>query len=191
MRMLRPFVPSLAMLLLATSGSAAQSVLIDQSEIRFVSKQRGANVEGRFRKWKARVDWRPDDLGRSRADFEIDVGSIDLRNDAAETEIGRPRWFDTAKYPSASFLSSAVVNLGGERYQVMGELTMKGITRTVTIPVQLRRDAAGNAVSEGQFTIKRLDFNVGEGPWSDSTMVADDVLVLVRVVLPLARAQIA
>ena len=49
MRMLRPFVPSLAMLLLATSGAAAQGVLIDRSEIRFVSKQMGANVEGRFR----------------------------------------------------------------------------------------------------------------------------------------------
>ena len=187
MRMLRPFVPSLAMLLLATSGAAAQSVLIDKSEIRFVSRQMGANVEGRFRKWKARVDWRPDDLARSRADFEIDLGSIDLKNEASETEIGRPRWFDTAKYPFASFLSSAVANVGSGRYQIIGELTMKGTTRTVTIPVQLGRDAAGNAVSEGQFTIKRLDFNVGEGPWSDSTMVADDVLVCVRMVLPSAR----
>ena len=186
MRMLRPFVPSLAMLLLATSGAAAQSVLIDKSEIRFVSRQMGANVEGRFRKWKAHVDWRPDDLGRSRADFEIDLGSIDLASEASETEIGRPRWFDTANYPFASFRSSGVVSLGGERYQIAGKLTMKGTTQAVTIPVQLRRDAAGNAVSEGQFTIKRLDFNVGEGPWSDAAMVADDVLVCVRMVLPRA-----
>jgi hypothetical protein len=52
------------MLLLATSGAAAQGVLIDKSEIRFVSKQMGVNVEGRFRKWKASVDWKPDDLAR-------------------------------------------------------------------------------------------------------------------------------
>jgi polyisoprenoid-binding protein YceI len=184
MRMLRPFVPSLAMLLLATSGAAAQGVLIDKSEIRFVSRQMGANVEGRFRKWKARVDWRQGDLGRSRADFEIDLASIDLANEAAETEIRRPRWFDTAKYPLASFQSSAVLNLGGERYQITGKLTMKGTTRAVTIPVLWRKDAAGNAVTEGQFTIKRLDFNVGDGQWSDPTVVADDVLVCVRMVLP-------
>jgi polyisoprenoid-binding protein YceI len=39
-------------------------------------------------------------------------------------------------------------------------------------------------VSEGQFTIRRLDFNVGDGRWSDPTVVADDVLVRVRMVLP-------
>jgi polyisoprenoid-binding protein YceI len=186
MRMLRPFVPSLAMLLLATSGAASQGVLIEKSEIRFVSRQMGANVEGRFRKWKARVDWRPEDLGCSRADFEIDLSSIDLANEAYETEIRRPRWFDTAKYPFASFQSSAVLNLGGERYQIAGKLTMKGTTRVVTIPVQWHKDAAGNAVTEGRFTIKRLDFNVGDGPWSDPMAVADDVLVCVRMVLPRA-----
>jgi len=184
MRMLRPFVPSLAMLLLATSGAATQGVLIDRSEIRFVSKQMGANVEGRFRKWKARVDWKPDDLGRSRADLEIDLASIDLASEESETEVRRPRWFDTAKFPVASFQSSKVTNLGGERYEIAGKLTMKGTTRDVAIPVQIRKDAAGNTVSEGQFTIRRLDFNVGDGRWSDPTVVADDVLVRVRMVLP-------
>jgi polyisoprenoid-binding protein YceI len=186
MRMLRPFVPSLAMLLLATSGAAAQGVLIDKSEIRFVSKQMGANVEGRFRKWKAHVDWKPNDLPRSRADFEIDLGSIDLASEESETEIRRPRWFDTAKFPVALFQSSIVTNLGGERYEIAGKLTMKGTTRDVAIPVQIRKDASGNAVAEGQFTVKRLDFNVGNGPWSDPAVVADDVLVRVRMVLPRA-----
>jgi len=52
--------------------------------------------------------------------------------------------------------------------------------------VQIRRDPAGNAVAEGQFTIKRLDFNVGDAQWADSSAVADDVLVRVRMVLPRA-----
>ena len=186
MRMLRPFVPSLAMLLLATSGVAAQGVLIDKSEIRFVSKQMGVNVEGRFRKWKARVDWKPDDLARSRADFEIDLGSIDLASEESETEIKRPRWFDTGRFPLATFQSSAMKGLGDERYEISGKLTMKGTTRDIAIPVQMRKDAAGNAVAEGQFTIKRLDFNVGDGQWSDPSVVADDVLVRVRMVLPRA-----
>ena len=46
MRLFRPFVPSLAMLLMASSGAGAQGVLIDKSEIRFVSRQMGVNVEG-------------------------------------------------------------------------------------------------------------------------------------------------
>ena len=186
MRMLRPFVPSLAMLLLATSGAVAQGVLIDKSEIRFVSKQMGVNVEGRFRKWKARVDWKPDDLARSRADFEIDLGSIDLASEESETEIKRPRWFDTGRFPLATFQSLSMKGLGEERYEISGKLTMKGTTRDIVIPVQMRKDASGNAVAEGQFTIKRLDFNVGDGEWSDPSVVADDVLVRVRMVLPRA-----
>ncbi|MEO8752177.1 MAG: YceI family protein [Casimicrobiaceae bacterium] len=186
MRMLRPFVPSLAMLLLATSGAAAQGVLIDQSEIRFVSKQMGVNVEGRFRKWKARVDWKPEDLAHSRADFEIDLASIDLASEESETEVRRPRWFDTGKFPLATFASSSMKSLGGDRYEIAGKLTLKGTARAVAIPVQMRKDASGNAVAEGQFTLKRLEFNIGDGQWSDPSVVADDVLVRVRMVLPRA-----
>src|SRR5258708_29359047 len=74
MRLFRPFIPSLAMLLMASSGASSQGVLIDKSEVRFISKQLGMNVEGRFRKWKANVDFRPKDLAHSKANFEIDVG---------------------------------------------------------------------------------------------------------------------
>ena len=97
MRLFRPFIPSLAVMLMASSGAGAQAVLIDKSEIRFISKQMGVNVEGRFRKWKANVDFRPKELAKSRAEFEIDLASIDLASEESETEVRRPRWFDTAK----------------------------------------------------------------------------------------------
>ena len=54
----------------------------------------------------------------------------------------------------------------------------------VIVPVQVRKDPAGNSVAEGQFSIKRLDFKVGEGAWSDPSVVADDVVVRVRMVIP-------
>lgn len=186
MRLFRPFVPSLAMLLLASSSASAQSVLIDKSEIRFVSKQMGVNVEGRFRKWKANVDFRPKDLGHSKAEFEIDLASIDLASEESETEVGRPSWFDTAKFPVAKFESTAMKDLGGEKYEVDGRLTLKGTARDVAIPIEVKKDAAGNSVAAGQFTIKRLDFKIGEGQWADPSVVADEVIVRVRMVLPRA-----
>ena len=101
-------------------------MLIDKSEIRFVSKQMGVNVEGRFRKWKANVEFLPEDLAKSKADFEIDLGSIDLASEESETEVRRPRWFDTAKFPVATFQSTAIKDLGGERYEIAGKLTHEG-----------------------------------------------------------------
>src|SRR5260370_14039832 len=111
----RSFIPSLGMMLLAAGQAGAQGVLIDKSEIRFMSRQMGANVEGRFRRWKANIVFVPKDLGRSKADFDIELGSIDLASDESETEIKRPLWFDTAKIPAAHSGSSATKHLGSEK----------------------------------------------------------------------------
>ena len=186
MRLFRPFIPSLAMLLMASSAAGAQAVLIDKSEIRFISRQMGVNVEGRFRKWKANVDFRPKDLAKSRAEFEIDLASIDLASEESETELRRPRWFDTAKFPVATFQSTAMKDLGGDRYEISGKLTLKGTVQDEKIPIEVKKDAAGNSVATGEFTIKRLAFNIGDGQWSDPSVVADDVIVRVRMVLPRA-----
>lgn len=186
MKPLRSLVPPLAaMLLAASAGAAAQGVLIERSEIRFVSKQMGANVEGRFRKWKASVDFRPDDLAKSKAEFEIELASIDLASEDSEAEVRRAPWFDTAKFPVARFASTSVRDLGGERYEIAGTLAMKGVARDVIVPVALKKDASGIRVAEGQFTLKRLDFGIGSGVWSDTDTVANDVVVRLRMVLPM------
>jgi len=184
MALLRSFIPSLGMLLLAAGQAGAQGVLIDRSEIRFVSKQMGVNVEGRFRRWKANLVFLPKDLAASKANFDIDLASIDLASDEAEAEIKRPLWFDTAKFPVAQFASSAVHSTGADKYEISGALTLKGITREIVVPISVRKDAAGNQVAEGSFTLRRLDFKIGEGEWADPDTVADEVLVRVRMVLP-------
>lgn len=188
MTALRTFIPPLAALLLAAAGGAsAQGVLIDKSEIRFVSKQMGVNVEGRFRKWKANVDFRPKELAKSKAEFEIELASIDLASEESETEVRRSGWFDTAKFPVARFASTGMKDLGGDRYAIAGTLSMKGIAKEVVVPVGIRKDASGNSVAEGQFTLNRLEFKVGEGLWGDTEAVASEVLVRVRMVLPPVR----
>jgi len=184
MALLRSFVPSLGALLLAASQAAAQGVLIDKSEIRFVSKQMGVNVEGRFRKWKANVVFLPKELAKSKADIDIDLTSIDLASEESEAEVKRPKWFDTARFPAARFVSSAIRSLGGDRYEVAGALTIKGITHDAVVPIALKKDAAGNSVADGSFTIKRLDYNIGEGEWADPDTVANEVTVRIRMVLP-------
>jgi len=185
MKTFRSFVPPLAVMLLAASGgAAAEGVLIDKSEIRFVSKAMGASVEGRFRRWKANVDFRPDDPGKSKANLEVELASVDLASEATEAETRHAAWFDTAKFPVATFASTAVRGLSADRYEIAGTLAMKGVTKDIVVPVTLRKDAGGNAVAEGQFTLKRLDFKIGEGEWADTSAVANDVVVRVRMVLP-------
>ena len=180
----RSFIPSLGMMLLAAGQAGAQGVLIDKSEIRFITRQLGANVDGRFRRWKANIVFVPKNLGRSKADFDIELGSVDLASDELEAEIKRASWFDTAKFPVAHFASSAIRDLGGNKYEIVGQLTIKGITHDAVVPITLKKDATGNSVAEGNFTLKRLDYKIGEGQWADPETVANDVIVRVRMVLP-------
>lgn len=184
MALLRSFIPSLGMMLLAATQAAAQGVLIEKSEIRFVSRQMGVNVEGRFRRWKANIVFLPKELAKSKAEFDVELGSIDLASDESETEVKRPKWFDTARFPVAKFVSTNIKDLGGDKYEVTGALTIKGISHDAMVPIVLKKDASGNSVAEGSFAIKRLDYKVGEGEWADPETVANEVTVRIRMVLP-------
>jgi polyisoprenoid-binding protein YceI len=172
------------MMLLAAGQAGAEGVLIDKSEIRFVSKQMGINVEGSFRRWKANIVFLPGDLAHSKADFDIELASIDLASDEAESEARRPSWFDTARFPVARFVSTSIKDLSGGKYEVAGKLTLKGVARDAVVPIALTRDASGNSVAEGTFTIKRLDYRIGDADWADPDTVANEVIVRVRMVLP-------
>ena len=176
-------MPLLGLLAFVATGAAAQGVVVDKSDIRFVTKQMGANVEGRFRKWKANVVFKPQALASSKAELDIDLASIDLANAETEDEVRGAPWFDTKKFPVARFVSTSIKDLGGSRYEMAGQLTIKGITRDVVVPLAVRSDAAGNRIAEGRFTLKRLDYKLGDGPWADTDMVANEVVVAVRMAL--------
>jgi polyisoprenoid-binding protein YceI len=181
---LRTTILGLGLLLAAGGCACAQGVRVDKSDIRFVSKQMGANVEGRFRTWKADVVFLPAALDKSKAEFDIDLASVDLASPESEAELRGAAWFDTAKFPVAHFASTSIKDLGGNRYEITGELRLKGIVRTCVVPVTLKTGAGGDRVAEGKFSLKRLDYRVGEGMWADTDTVANDVVVSVRIVLP-------
>jgi len=183
---LRPLLISLV-LLVFVPPVLADGVLVDKSEIRFVTKQMGVNFEGRFRKWRANVVFLPNDLAKSKAEFDIDLGSIDLESDDSESEVKGPLWFDMAKFPVAHFASTSMKSTGGDKFEIAGSLMMKGVTKGVVVPIVFKKDAAGNPVAEGTFNVKRLDYGIGLGLWSDTETVANDVVVKVRMVLPAAK----
>ena len=91
-------------------------------------------------------------------------------------------WLNVPKFPQATFQSSGIKAAGPGRFEVTGKLAIKGATQDVVVPVQLTQ-AAGSSTATGSFTIKRLEFKIGEGEWADTSMVANDVLVRFKLVL--------
>lgn len=175
-------VATLALLGAAPAAFAQQKLVPAQSEIAFVSKQMGVPVEGKFRKFDAQVAFDPKKPEAARIAFTVDLGSASLGSAESEAELVKPAWFNTPKFPQATFQSTAVKGLGGGKFEVAGKLTIKGNARDVLVPVALTQ-AAGTTTATGTFTLKRLEFKIGEGEWTDTSMVANDVQVKLRLAL--------
>jgi polyisoprenoid-binding protein YceI len=167
----------------STAGSAlAQQILPAQSEIGFVSKQMGVPVEGRFKKWTARIQFDPRKPEAGQVGFTIETGSASFGSPETDAEVPKAPWFDVAKFPQASFQSSSIKALGGGRFEVRGKLSIKGSTHDAVVPVAVSQSGS-SATASGSFTIKRLDFKVGDGEWADTSMVANDVQVKFKLQL--------
>jgi polyisoprenoid-binding protein YceI len=160
-----------------TLPAAAQQKLIPaQSEIAFTSKQMGVPVDGKFKKFDAQVAFDPKKPEAAKISFAIDLASVSLGTAETEAELFKPDWFSTKLFPQASFASTAVKALGTGKFEVAGKLTIKGVSRDVLVPVALTQ-AGGNTSAIGSFTMKRLDFKIGDGDWGDTSLVANDVQV--------------
>ena len=168
---------------IAFPAAAQQKVVADKSFIRFVSKQMSVPVEGRFRRFDASVSFDPKKPEATKAEFEVDLGSIDMNSTEGETEAKRKPWFNVEAFPKAKFVATSVKASGPGKFEAAGKLTIKGITQDIVAPFTLA-EAGGMQTVEGGFTMKRLPFKIGEGPWADTDTVADDVQVKFKFVLP-------
>jgi polyisoprenoid-binding protein YceI len=161
---------------------AEQKLAPAQSEILFVSKQMGVPVEGRFKKFDAQIAFDPAKPEASKIAFTIDVASASFGAPETDAELPKATWFSTAKFPQATFQSTAVKGNGPGKIEVTGKLTIKGNVRDVVVPVVLTQ-AGPITTATGTFVLKRLAFKIGEGEWADTSMVADDVQVKFKLAL--------
>jgi|ERR1043166_2245012 polyisoprenoid-binding protein YceI len=167
---------------------AQQSVDLAKSQITFVSKQMNVPIEGKFDKFTAQVRFDPKQPETGKAEIEIDVGSIDAGSSEANAEVKRPAWFDAAKFPKATFSSTALKVIGGGRYEAVGKLTIKSITRDVVAPFSYSAPAGSAGLVEGRFIINRAQFKIGDGIWDDPETVAREVEVRFKLMLRAAAA---
>lgn len=162
--------------LVALEVRAGQVLVPEQSEIVFVGQQMGVPAEGRFQKFAVEAALDPAAIDESRVRVVIDMNSVALPASDFTTEVKRKRWFDTAGFPEAVFESKRFRTSGDGRYEVGGTLTLKGVSREVASPLALKIDGS-DLVADGEFELKRLDFNVGDGPWADTDTVANEVRI--------------
>ena len=82
----------------------------------------------------------------------------------------------------ATFASTAIKAKGGGKYDVSGKLSVKGTTKDIVVPIALTQ-AGPATTATGAFSLKRNDYKIGEGEWTDTSTVADDVQVKFKIAL--------
>ena len=166
----------------ALPAAAQQKLLPAQSEIAFTSRQMGVPVDGKFKKFDAQVAFDPKKADAAKIGLTIDLTSVSLGASETEAEVVKPDWFNTKAFPQATFQSTAVKAVGGGKFEVTGKLAIKGASKDIVVPVTLAQSGP-TTTATGAFTIKRLDYNIGEGDWKDTSMVANDVQVKFKLAL--------
>jgi polyisoprenoid-binding protein YceI len=156
------------------------------SQTEFRIRHMMSNVTGRFRDFNAAVSIDRADPARSTVEFTIQSASIDTAEPSRDEHLRSPDFFEAAKYPTISFKSQSVTPKSKDTFDVAGDLTMHGVTKHVTLPVQFNgfgKDARGNerAGFAVEYTLDRKDYGITWNRVLDEggVLLGDDVKVTI------------
>jgi polyisoprenoid-binding protein YceI len=180
---------ALALSASAIATAATETWVFDKphSQVGFRIRHWLTKVEGRFKEYEGKI-WldraKPAD---SKVDIAIQAASIDTGNERRDNHLKSADFFEVEKYPTITFKSTKVEPKGKDLYAVTGDLSMHGVTKTVTIPVRhtgfLNLGKQEKAGFELTIPISRKDFGIAWNRTSDEggMMLGDEVEVTVLV----------
>jgi polyisoprenoid-binding protein YceI len=167
---------------LGVAGAATPAVVhyvLDQSKstLEYSFTQAGAQNKGRFTRFPVTFDFSPDDLGASRLDVTVDMGSLDTGDQERDDTLRSNDLFAVKKFPQAHFSATQIVKTAAG-FEAVGKLTIRDVTRDMRVPFTFRtatENGAAVGYMSGKTTLRRLDYGVGQGDWKATDQVGNDV----------------
>ncbi len=168
----------LALALLGASLAQAAPLKVDaaKSKVTITFKQMNVPVDAQFKKFAAQLDYDAAKPEATKAQVEIDVASFDLGDADYNKEVLKKEWFNAAQFAKASFVLSNLKPAAAGSLTASGKLSIKGKVLDVQFPLNVKTEGKSFHFT-GKLPIKRLSFNIGEGEWKDTGMVADEVTI--------------
>ena len=177
---------SVLLILVSPGISFAQTSWKDDpwhSKLTFTVTHQGfSSVFGLFQKFDVIIISAKPDFSDAAFTVSVDVASVNTEVKMRDDDLKSPNFFDVAKYPGMTFKSTSIINTTGmkDRFKIIGDLTLHGVTKTVTMELWYRgthEDAMSKKTKAGfQVTgiINRSDFNVGP---VDPFDISNDVMI--------------
>ncbi|WP_051295809.1 YceI family protein [Eisenibacter elegans] len=149
---------------------------VKQSSVTFHIRNAGLRVEGSFSNLKAQLSFEPSQLAQSTIEASIPSNTINTGIAMRDKHLRAADYFDVDKYPTITMKSQSFKALGGQKYSGVFTLTLKGTSKTVTLPFSFRPQEKV-AVFEGELTLNRRDYNIG----GSSLTLSNDLTVFIRI----------
>ena len=150
-----------------TTATATRTFQIDKthSEAAFQVRHLISKVRGRFTDFDGAIAFDESEPNRSTVNFTIQAGSIDTGVADRDAHLRSTDFFAVEQYPTITFRSTGIAPKGNDEFEVTGDLTMRGVTRQVVIPVSYLGAAVdpwGNQkiAFEGEVTLNRKDYGL-------------------------------
>ncbi len=172
--------------------SAAATWGVDQAhtEVNFSVKHFFTPVSGSFDEFEIVLDYDAENPSKSTVDVKIPVASINTGNEKRDNHLRSGDWFEADKYPYITFTSSSVKANGNGQLVARGQLTIKGESREVDLPItllgkkeipeQMQQMLGGSkevASFKASTSVDRGDYGVGVGNWAATMVVGSDVTI--------------
>ena len=174
----------LVALVLVAGTAFSQTWTVDKAHAKLgfgITHMMLSEVDGSFKTFDATITSSKDDLSDAVIEVSADVTSIDTDNENRDNDLKSDKYFDAAKHAKLSFKSTSFKNVGGNKYKLSGDLTIKGITKPVDLdvtimgPVEHPRSKKKMIGIKASGTFKRTDFGVG-GP--GGATLSEEVLLI-------------
>jgi len=191
-RSLAILIAALTLAIPVFSYGATWQIDPDHSSIQFkVRHLTVSNVKGDFGKAKGVVTLDDKDITQLKVELIIDASSVNTNHVKRDEHLRGPDFFDVAKYPTLTFVSKRVIQTDANRLKVIGDLTIRGVAREITIdvegPTPEVKDPGGNfrRGATGTARINRKDFGMAWNRVLDTggLVVSDEVDIYVEVEL--------
>jgi polyisoprenoid-binding protein YceI len=187
----KTFVQALSVALLLPAFAAAQPAVYkvdaDHSGVNFTVRHFVSNTPGRFKDFDGTIKYDKQNPSASSVEFTVKADSIDTANADRDGHLKSPDFFDTAKFPTWTFTSTKVAAKDADTLEVTGDLTIKGVTKQITIPVDVlgsvKTPNGEKAGFEASFTVNRKDHGITWNRVLDAggTVLGEDVKVTISV----------
>ncbi len=163
----------------AATEAPLLSPLPEQSHIAFTATQNDAPVTGEFSRFTLTIRFDEHNLEGSLVTADIDLASVQTGYAEIADNLRGDDWFNVTQFPKARFESTHFTHKGDNHYEVVGTLSLHGHQLPVTLPFTLTKTPAGVLHVEGETTIKRSDFAIGQGEWATSSVIGDEVKITI------------